>query len=443
MSDLVAYNEVVIPKARQLGVSWLLSGYGLWKVLFWEGAKGLYISQRENEAWEMIAKSRFILEHLPAFLQVQQKHPDNRALIDFKTHDSLIEALPSTEKAGRSADATFVIRDELATHPYGAENFAAIGPTIDAGGQLIDLGTIDKLDLNNHLTDRINKILSGESNAYLIDLANWRLRPTRQDGMSLDEWFELRVKSKYSALQREQEYPENLEEALKPAKTRAFFDAEAIEAMLADTMQPLQDGYDVDTHNGLVKVFKPPAIGRKYCIFTDPSDGKDDPFATIVMDRQTFEWVATAHGKVTADMCAKIHDELVRAYNNAFNSYELNASAGGKFQQTIQDLQTPNQAPFIKPDGSVDRKKTGWWTSGQTKRKMIWGLEEAVRKRLIINHDKDATIELQGFIIPEGEEPRASGGLHDDYVMAGGGVWQIRKYMPMGGVKLRSYEYKE
>ena len=242
---LCTFPDIVLFKARQLGWTWLVAGWSDWKVITSEAALGLFTSAGETKAWAMIAKTRYIHDHLPHFLALQEKHHDNRALMDFMESSSEIQALPSTKDAGRSTDATFVARDELRDHPYGSENFTSVSPTIDSGGQIIDLSTIAKdAPIDDHFTERINRAMlgatrkdlpsgltifyGGDSKALLI-FGGWKLRPVRQEGLTLDEWFELRVRPKFTPFQIEGEYPETIEDALKPSKTRAFFDLDALE----------------------------------------------------------------------------------------------------------------------------------------------------------------------------------------------------------------------
>lgn len=427
------HKEVIILKARQLGISWLVCGYCLWLALFNENVRVLLMSQGEDEAWDLVAKCKFIYDHLT--MPKPKIGHDSRGLIDFPVNNSEIKALSSVKEAGRSTDATIVVRDELETHEYARENFTAIGPTVDAGGQLIELSTIDKARLDSHFQERYKKARSGENNAYPIFLG-WKLRPVRSEGMTLDEWFERQVKKKYSAWEIEQEYPETEAEALAPTKTRAFFDATATDNMLLDIIpNPLSTELS-ERYKQFVITYKEPIVGQKYCVFTDPSDGKTDPHATIVMDLKTFEVVAISHGKCPADLNAQIHHELVMCYNKAYNSFELNAFAGGKFSQTIGDLGTPNQHRQIKD-------RLGWWTSKNVKRTMLWGLEEAIRHNLIRVHNKDCINELKQFMLPEGAEPQAPRSGHDDWVIALAGVWQIRKSAPVGTVKITSFKYKE
>jgi hypothetical protein len=120
-------------------------------------------------------------------------------------------------------------------------------------------------------------------------------------------------------------------------------------------------------------------------------------------------------------------DELVREYD-AFNEFELNSIAGGKAEQTLLDLGTPNRRKQGKTkDGKF---KHGWWTGGQSRSTMLFGLEEALRNRLIIIHDTLAIHELMEFQRFPDSEPKAPQGGHDDYVIALAIAWQIRRELP-------------
>lgn len=447
LDTLLEAKNIVILKARQLGISWLIAGYCLHKAMFLPGSKILMFSQGEVEAWELLDKCKFIWSHLPDFLKMSLAH-ESRNWIRFEVSQSEIKAYPSTEKAGRSTDATVVVRDELEYHPYAEANYLSVKPAIDAGGQLLDISTIYKADPNSHFHVRLRKAMSGEGHAKLVFLGV-DMRPVRQQGKTFEEWFD-DIKHDYEPWQIEQEYPRTLSEALSALQTRQFFNKEAVESMLLDCAEDYvisNPSPQVNNFNGVVRVYKLPQVDRRYCIYTDPSGGSEDPFATIVVDTQTWETVADAHAKFPVDMCARIHDSLVRSYNNAYNSYEKNAWAGGKFEEHLINMETPNQSPFIKPDGTTDDKKNGIWASPQMKRKMLAGLEEAVRSRLLRIHNKEAYNQFANFIIPVNKdgtsgEPMISKGMHDDFLSAYAGVWELVKYAPIMAGEVKSYSPK-
>jgi len=418
-------------KSKQIGATWALAGDNLHLATFREGANILTLSKSEDTASESLDYTRFIHDQLPNFLRLPFGK-DQAGLLTFPTMHSRIRALPSTEDAGVGfGGATRVALDEFEYHPYDRKNYAEILPPILEGGQLVIQSTTDKLKMNTLFKELYIAARHGDNNFYPIFIP-YDVLPNRTQ-----EWY---GNIDLADWEKECRYPRNENEALTTLKTRAFFDPDIISQMYQDCWESLRHDL-VDKYKGIVRIYKLPVVGKRYCVFADPSDGKDDPHAIIVMEHPTGEQVAESHGKVTADLCAQIHDDLVRFYNNAFNSYEMNARPGGMFSLKIKELDTPNQCNFLKTDGTLDRKKTGWWTGPSLKKTFIWGLEEAVRTRGIIIHSRECLDEFKQFMIPEGEDPQAPRGGHDDYIDAWSRVWHMRNYIPTGGMRVISFKY--
>ncbi len=433
LSDLLTYRLNIILKSRQVYVTWTIQGFSLWRALFHVGANIITLSKGEEEATEELDYARFIHKNLPAFLRIS-KGKDQSSLIDFPVMDSKMRALPSTEAAGVGfGGATQINLDEFEYHPYAEKNYSELKPMIDAGGQLNIYSNTDKLRLNTKFKELYVKAMTGDSGFHKIFIP-YNVLPERTQ-----EWYD-NLHKDYADWEVECKYPRTEAEALESLKTRRFFDDTAIGEMYADIKKPAE--CELAKKHASVKIYRLPIVGRRYCIFTDPSTGKEDPHAIIVIEHGTCEEVAESHGKTTADQCAVIHDDLVRFYNNAFNSYELNAQAGGIFSEKIEQLGTPNRCDFLKNDGKLQPGKKGWYTStrGQGVRdRFVWGLEEAVRQRQITIHSKECLDEFKPFMIPEGEEPQAPKGGHDDYVDAWGRVLFLRKYLPAEAGEVRSY----
>lgn len=139
---------IIVLKARQVGVSWLLAAYALWTALYHQGAVVLMLSKGQNEAGDLLDKVKFIHNQLPKELQ-RQTGVHSGQEISFPEAYSKVLALPSTEHAGRSETATLVIQDEADFHEHLDQNYAAVKPTIDAGGQLIQASTANKFKLTS------------------------------------------------------------------------------------------------------------------------------------------------------------------------------------------------------------------------------------------------------------------------------------------------------
>ncbi len=402
----------------------------MWRALFNDSAKVLFLSQGEDEAWDMISRAKFIYGQLPEFFHTYApiRH-DSRSVLTFENMHSELKALPSTDKAGRGTDATLVVRDELAYHPYASENFAAIGPAVDAGGQLIDLST-RSIDLSNHFMQRVNKARQG--NAHFVFLG-WKLRPTRIEGIPLDDWFENQIKQKYSAEEIEREYPSDIDEALRPPRTVCRFDVDALSGMRKECTSPLKEEW-----NGFVKTYREPVPGRAYCMVIDPSEGSYDPSLGVVVDAAVHEEVARYHGKIPLDEQARIAFELWKRYNNAYMAPERNAS-GLTLIKSLLDMGVTNWYFMDK-----ECQKPGWWTSSTTRKYMVQDLAEMVRLRQLRIYDENEIDEFFSFIRTDKHpDGIASGGAHDEAPMAWGIYTQVRKSVPMGKVVAKRWKYRD
>ncbi len=341
----------------------------------------------------------------------------------FPATHAYIEALPSTEDAGRSTDATMVFTDEWEIQPYAERNFAAIKPTMDKGGLFIGASTIDKLDMASFPKIIWRGAKSGDNNFITLfwDYFSVPFRTQEsylEDTKGLPEW------------QKEAEYPCSEEEALSAPKSTCFFDRDAIGDMLKECRQPIEIRY-----GGKVKIFKHSSTGRKCCFAIDSSEGQDDPSCGIIQDWATEEDLAVFHGKMSLDEQSKIAYELYKEYNEPFFSVERNAG-GLTLIEKLKNLGIKNWYCYKE-------NKEGWWTQHQNRIVMLNEFAEAISQRRIIIPIQEALSECLSFQWIDGK-PQAIRGLHDDWVMAHAQLCQIRKSLkPQAVARASSGEYKE
>lgn len=133
-------SEVIL-KARQLGYTWLVSAYLVWRAR--NGWACAVISKGQLEARAVLARCRFIEARLPAHLRAGNVDRIFKAdSCEYPSGGSIL-AFPSTEDAGVSFTLQLVAMDEFAFHPYGSANRGAITPALSAGGQMLILSTAD------------------------------------------------------------------------------------------------------------------------------------------------------------------------------------------------------------------------------------------------------------------------------------------------------------
>ena len=386
----------------------------------------MLLSQKEDDAFDFLDKVRFIINHHPDWLRFKLD-PDQNGQIGIPSTGSIVRALPSTQNAGRSTDATLVVCDEWEFHPYARENFAALKPTIDAGtAQFVGVSTVDKTRMDTFPKEIWDNAIKGVNNFTPI-FYGWDVVPTRNKA-----WFDT-VTRDMQPWMREQEYPISCEEALSPVSAKCYFDQDAIYEMLADTPKPIET-----RSNGKVLIYKKSVVNKKYVFTIDSAEGGYDPCVGIISDWQTGDIVAKFHGKFNVDEQARIASELHTEYNNAFIAVERNADG----RRLIDKLIALGVTNWYFDPKDKKREKHGWWTTEASRPFMLGELAEAVYKRLI-RPDKESLQEFLCFIHNDNGRPEAMHGKNDDYVMAWAINWQIRKFMPIPAGKVKSVRYKE
>lgn len=452
------YHHIYILKASQVGISWDLAIYNAWVANFNTTSKCLMLSQGQIEAQDLLSKVLFIHDYLPDYLKFPIDN-SNREYISFHGTYSQIRALSSTDKAGHGFQATVVTRDEVARHEFARDNYKAVARS---GAKLIELSTANKLvspgkqaayfgektyEFWQHpKTKRIVypsglELYTNEDRpkTAMVFLA-WNIRPVRVGDMPLDEWWKVYVEGEYTPAEIEEQYPSCIGDVFKESGVRAYFDEDALNEMTNDICIPIKQE-DIETYNGIVRIYKPPMVGRRYAVYTDPSLGRDDPSVTRVKDCATGERVASSCGVIKVDFAAQIHDSLVRYYNRANNSFEFNGSAGGEFAGYLRELGTPHIVLRRDHEGKVRMGYTGQQITPQLKKKMMERENLLLAKRQIINHDKEF-IQQARRVMRDNDLPLMDKHQSFDWVMADAGLEWIDKFIPRSAGKVETTKYR-
>ena len=416
---LATERLINVLKSRQLGFSWVLAAYCVWRAQFHEASNILVFSQGQVEATAFLAKCRIIQENLPKHLRVGLGR-DNDTTMEFPSMKSKITALPSTEKAGRGETATLVIQDEADFHENLDVNYAAVKPTIDAGGQLVQCSTVNKKTPAS-LFKELHR--GAPKNNFKAVFYGWKSRKDRDE-----KWYK-RVQSEAPVtegmspeLYMEQEHPATAEQALAPSKTLAAFDPIAIEAMQDDVKKP------IETRNGVTNIYQKFAVAKRYTAGTDTSHGAGQDYSTtVIIDVATGYVVADVDSQtLSPEQLAYESVNLLKDYGNPVWAIESN-DWGELTLVKAQELKYPRL--FEKRNASgLPSGKVGWHTNAQT-RPVLWGeLIEAIRERLLTIPSQNGLSQFTTVIRNPEKDGRieAMAGTHDDYPMAVGLAWNIR-----------------
>jgi hypothetical protein len=459
---LPAIRRLVVLKGRQLGVSWLVAAYAVWTILRKRGALVLLVSQTEDDAIELLSKAQFIYDHLPEYLQHRDAIPKVRSLA-LKQYRSAVIALPSTRRAGRGHRADVVITDEHAFHQWAAENYSALSPTIDAGGQFLSVSTADGIgntfaDLWAQAVERLGggpilpqvregawrlrrelRAASPPEDGWLPVFLPFDLRPGRDAG-----WWERRKEANPRPKQHFQEYPRDPEEAFVQTG-RPVFDKEYLDKHKLLFEEPLDRSKWPDAFARWkpdeLRIFRLPVVGHRYVAGADVAEGLEhgDYSDLRVLDADHESGLPTEvlslHGHWEPDIFAlmvkAVSDLYPGTYGIERNNHGLavlicarNAGMRGLY----------SERPVLNKQGQeITPGKPGWLTTATTKPLLVDDLEEALRQFRVGIRDALLLPELTFYqTLPNGATS-APAGRWDDRVMSLGIAVQMVKHLPKDG----------
>jgi hypothetical protein len=211
--DAIASSQrTVILKARQLGISWLCAGYALWLMLFRPAATVLLFSRRDEEAAQLLGfRLRGMFQRLPESLLLPHVERDSAHELRLANGSAAL-AFPTT--GGRSYTATLAIVDEADFAGDLDALLNAVKPTVDAGGQIVLLSTVDKSRPESPFK-RIYRAAERGENGWTSVFLPWHAHPDRSP-----TWYaaqEADVLARTGGLDDlHQEYPSDAFQALAP-----------------------------------------------------------------------------------------------------------------------------------------------------------------------------------------------------------------------------------
>lgn len=316
LARMAGEKWLVALKARQLGISWLVLCLLLHDMIFKPAATVLMFSKRDEEATELLKRLSGMYMRLPRWMQAREVLQDSQH--DFQlSNGSSAKSFPST--GGRSYTGSHVFIDEAEFVQDLDELLNAVKPTIDAGGQLLMVSTVDKSKPESPFKRIYRAAKAGDTEWRAIFLP-WHARPGRDMAWYLAQKAD--VLARTTALDDlHQEYPATDTEALAPRSLDKRIAPTWIEACYLE-MKPHPLGSQhvrgAPALTGL-EIYKPPVAGRRYVIGADPAEGNpnSDDSALTVVDRVS--------GEECAVLAAKVEPSIFGGYVRQVSRYYLRA----------------------------------------------------------------------------------------------------------------------
>lgn len=407
---LQEHRLVVMLKARQLGMSWLTVGYALWLMLFRPEATALLFSRRDDEAVHLLSfRLRGMYDRLPDWMRARREVQSNAHELRLSNGSAAL-AFPTT--GGRSYTATIAVVDE-ADH---AENLDAlldaVKPTIDGGGSLVLLSTVNK-DRPGSPFQRIYRAAQQGANDYHPVFLPWSARPDRDAA-----WYESvkrDVLARTGALDAlHQEYPATESEALAGRSLDRRFPAAWLartERNADDRPQPGAGG--AGEQLGLaylpgLQVFAGPGEGRAYVMGVDPAEGNpnSDESVACVIDADTGDQAALLAGRFEPGSFATYLHLVAQAY--AAGVLVERNNHGHAVLLALAEAGAAGVLPGL--DG-----RPGWLTAPRSKTLAFNAAAELLSGRAPVIHDAETRQQLLDI---RGATLSAPPGGRDDRAMA-------------------------
>lgn len=128
---------VLVPKSRQILVTWSVAAYAIAKALTQKHFLAIYQTKREDDAQSFMDRVRFMYDHLPDWLREirpREKAPrDNRMRLELVTQDSKVWGIPSGADIIRMNTVSLFIADEVDFQPEAKASLRAAAPSLDGG----------------------------------------------------------------------------------------------------------------------------------------------------------------------------------------------------------------------------------------------------------------------------------------------------------------------
>jgi hypothetical protein len=460
--------RMVVLKARQQGLSTVISAWQYWWLSQRKAQKGLVMAHEAESTQTLFDMYKRVHENVPDIVRPSTKYSSRTELVFDKLDTGLRVATAGGRGVARGETLTVAHLSEVAFWPvaFANTNFNGLVQAIpDVAGTAIFLESTAQ-----GMTGKFREMWvaadqgkSGyetffsawfESDEYREPApADFQRTPEEEEMMvrfapllhSNDQLFWRRRKIATNGIDLfKQEYPATPEEAFLNTG-RPIFNSDYVNERVKNPKQPItlmavEETFDNKTGRplplrilredarGELKVYHKLDPNESYVIGADVGMGirgglngrKDgDPSVAQILDskmRQVAVWRGLCH----PDVFAKILVTLGYHYNSALIAPERN-NHGLVTCVALRDM----DYPYIYTDqveGTLEPEKDtinlGFFTSERTKPLIIDKLRACDREREIEINDETTLKEMLTFVVTESGKMEAEGGSHDDCVMS-------------------------
>jgi len=478
-------NREIILKARQMGFTTFIAGRIFVDTANVPNTQSMMIAQDETNAKNLFALVKRFNDTLPPHLK-RKIGTDSATKLEFEDiNSSFTVGWAGSAKVGRGGTLNNVHLSEVAFYNNAGPVIAGLLESVPEDGNIFLESTANGVGnyyfVEYKAAEEGNSIYSDRFFPWFIeptyakpfeeeqiweptddekkllefypDLSpeqlNWRrnkilaLRNSKRDGSSEEGDFP-------------QEYPMNAQEAFLTSGQgyfdNGFIDKELVpvaldsEKLTIEVPRKYPELY-LETKRSRVSlsIFSLPAIGHRYLLSADPSEGlndKGDPdsCSTDVIDSETMEQVATLHGRWEPYDYAVLISQLGYWYNSALIAVERNNHGHSVLNTLINVIGYDNIYYHTDYEAKVNSRvrKPGFHTNVKTKSMALAALFEMSMDGSLIIRQIKTLEEMKNYSKLPGNKFGAIIG-HDDRVMS----VAIACYILKDKIAIKKYLSKE
>ena len=439
------YNIVL--KSRQTGISTLVAGFSLWKMLFNQDFNVLVIATKQEVAKNLVTKVRVMNQYLPSWLK-QTTVEDNKLSLRY-SNGSQIKATSAASDAGRSEALSLLVFDEAAFIDKIEDIWVSAQSTLSTGGDAIILST------PNGVGNFFHKTWVGAedgTNTFNTIRLHWSVHPERDQSWRDEQ--EVLLGRKGAAQECDCDFVSSGDSVIDP-QLLEFYRQTYVQ-------EPVEKG----GFDGNLWKWEYPNYQKSYMVVADVSRGDSTDYSAChVIDIQEATQVAEYKGKLETRDFGNFLVSLSTDYNNALLVVE-NANIGWAVIQQIIDRGYQNLFYMSKDLKYVDVEHqlhnkyraeergmvAGFSTTSKTRPLIISKLDEYMREKSVTIRSSRTIDELFTFIW-NGNRAEAMRGYNDDLTMSLGiGLWvrdtalRLRQEgidltkQTLGGISISNYD---
>lgn len=470
--------RMVVVKARQQGLSTVISAWQYWWLSQRKAQKGLVMAHEADSTTTLFDMYRRIHDNVPEAVKPSTKYSSRTELVFDRLDSGLRVATAGGRGVARGETIQVAHLSEVAFWPstFARANFNGLIQAIpEVGGTAVFLEST-----GNGMTGVFYQMFKGArdgTNGYELFFSAWHESPEYRDEnvptpfirtpdeealakqYGLDDaqlWWRRRKIATNGLDMFKQEYPMEPDEAFI-STGRPVFNPDTLHARIKTPKQPIkrmavEEAYDKDTGKplplrvlrehprGELLIYRERDPRETYVIGADVGMGirggiqgraEGDPSVAQVLDSQLRQ-VAVWRGRVHPDVFAEILLALGYHYNEALLVPERN-NHGLVTCVALRDREYPNLYLDVT-EGTIEPDKEtiqlGIFTSEKTKPLLIDTLRALDRDKQIEISDTTTLEEMLSYVVTESGKMQAEEGSHDDCVMAlalaayaSGGKW--------------------